>query len=449
MNLSSLGRSGADCPKELIMRASRRLATTFAATVLLAVLTLTLAASSLPTARAEDVGLSTDRLKRINELMQRAIDANEVSGAVTIVARRGRIAHFEAQGLMDREAKTPMRKDAIFRIASMSKPVTGVAILMLMEEGKLRLTDPVSRFIPEFKNTQVAMLKNPAGISAPVSPAGGARRAPEIYTVPANREITIRDLMTHTSGLQSGGAGSAEAARLAPRNTSESLATHVPKLATVPIDFQPGTAWRYSALAGIDTLGRIVEVTSGMTFDRFLQERLFTPIGMKDTTFVPSTDRLPRVVTLYERANGGLNRIDTPSWLNTKTLFSGGGGLWSTAEDYLVFAQMLANGGEVNGHRILSPRTVDLMATNHVGDLYKGTAGNLDGMGFGLTVDVVLDNVAANARKSTGSFGWGGAFGTYYWVDRKEQIAAVMMIQTPYAPLRRDLENAVMQAIID
>ena len=431
------------------MRTSRRVLAMSIAAALLAALTLPLAASSLPTARAEDVGLSTDRLKRIDALMQRAIEAHEISGSVTIVARRGRVAHFEALGLMDREAKTPMRKDAIFRIASMSKPITGVAILMLMEEGSLRLTDPVSRFIPEFKNTQVAMLKNP-GAPAPVPPAAGApRRAPEIYTVPALREITIRDLMTHTSGLQSGGAGSAEASRLVPRNTSETLATYVPKLGAVPLDFQPGTAWRYSALSGIEVLGRIVEVASGMPFDRFLQERLFVPLGMKDTTFVPTPDRSPRIVTLYDREEGSLRRIETPAWLATKTLFSGGGGLWSTAEDYLQFAQMLANGGELNGHRILSPRTVELMSTNHVGDLYKGTTGTVRGTGFGLTVEVMLDNVEANARKSNGSFGWAGAFGTYYWVDRKEQLAAVMMIQTPYSPLRRDFENAVMQAIVD
>ena len=428
------------------MRAVRRVVTPSLAVALFAIVALPLAARSLPSARAEDVGLSTDRLRRINELMQRATDANEITGSVTAVARRGRMAYLEAQGLMDRESKTPMRKDAIFRIASMSKPITGVAILMLMEEGKLRLTDPVSRFIPEFKNTQVAMLKSPA---APPPAPGGPRRAPEIYTVPAQREITIRDLMTHTSGLASGGAGSAEAARIAPRNTADNLAAYVPKLGGAPLDFQPGTAWRYSALAGIEVLGRIVEVASGMTFDRFLQERLFAPLGMKDTTFVPSADRLPRVVTLYERAEGNLRRIDTPGWLTTKTLFSGGGGLWSTAEDYLQFAQMLANGGELNGYRLLSPRTVDLMASNHVGDLFRGTGGNVDGMGFGLTVDVVLDSVAANARKSNGSFGWGGAFGTYYWVDRKEQIVAVMMIQTPYSPLRRDFENAVMQAIIE
>jgi CubicO group peptidase (beta-lactamase class C family) len=430
------------------MTRARRFLTPLMTTAACLALTLSLLASSLPTARAEDVGLSADRLKRITDLMQRAIDAQEISGAVTAVARRGRVAHFEAQGLMDRESNTPMRRDAIFRIASMSKPITGVAILMLMEEGKLRLTDPVSRFVSEFKNTQVAMLKSPAA-SVATAPASGPRRPVEIYTIPANREITIRDLLTHTSGLQSGGAGSAEAGRLAPRDPSETLATHIPKLGAAPLDFQPGTQWRYSALAGIDLLGRVVEVASGMTFDRFLQERLFAPLGMKDTTFVPAGDRMPRVVTLYERADNGLRRIDTPAWLSTKTLFSGGGGLWSTAEDYLQFAQMLANGGELNGRRILSPRTVALMATNHVRDLYRGTGGNIEGMGFGLTVDVVLDHVAANMRKSNGSFGWSGAFGTHYWVDPQEKLVAVMMIQTPHPTLRRDFENAVMQAIVD
>ena len=396
--------------------------------VLLLVLPLGAAVLIPGAAKAEDVGLSSERLKRINQLIQRAIDAKQISGGVTVVARRGRVAHFEAQGLMDIEANTPMRKDAIFRIASMSKPVTGVAIMMLLEEGALRLNDPVSRFIPEFKETKVATETGP---------------------VPADRDITIRDLLTHTSGLQSGGAGSREAAKMSPRSTNSTLAEYIPTLGRVPIDFQPGSEWRYSALAGIETLGRVVEVASGTTFDRFLQERIFTPLGMKDTTFVPSADRMPRVVTLYQRTPEGLRRLDTPAWLATQTLFSGGGGLYSTAEDYLQFAQMLLNGGELGGRRLLSPRTVDLMASNHVGDLYRGTDGRASGTGFGLTVDVVLDNVKANARKSSGSFGWGGAFGTYYWVDRKEQLTAVLMVQTPYNVLRRDFENAVMQAIVD
>jgi CubicO group peptidase (beta-lactamase class C family) len=361
------------------------------------------------------------------------------------VSRRGKIAYFEAQGLMDLESRTPMRKDAVFRIASMTKPVTGVAILMLMEEGQLRLNDPVSRFIPEFKNTRVAMMK-------PQPPPGQGQppRDPEIYTVPADREITIRDLMTHTSGLESGGAGTREGSSIAPRKTNETLAKYIPQLGAVPLDFQPGTQWRYSALAGIETLGRIVEVVSGLTFDRFLEQRIFDPLGMKDTVFYPGDAQTPRVVTLYRRTPKGLDRIETPDWLATKTLFSGGGGLWSTAEDYMQFAQMLVNGGVLNGKRLLSPRTIDLMASNHVTDLYTGAGvQRVQGMGFGLTVEVVLDSIASGRRVSTGSFGWDGAFGTHFWVDRKEQLVGLLMIQEPVGALGRDFENAVMQAIID
>ena len=253
---------------------------------------VSLTAAAVPAGRPEDVGLSAERLERINQVVQRAIEAREISGAVTLVSRRGRIAHFEAQGMMDVEHKTPMRKDAIFRIASMTKPVTGVAILMLVEEGKVRLSDPVSRFIPEFKDTKVAIrARHPA--AAGWCRSGAA--APEIYTVPASRSITVRDLLTHTSGLASGGAGAREASRAAPGRTTDNLAAHVAKLGAAPLDFQPGTRWAYSALAGIDTLGRIVEVASGLTFDEFLRRRLFEPLGMKDTSFVPAPASLPRV----------------------------------------------------------------------------------------------------------------------------------------------------------
>jgi CubicO group peptidase (beta-lactamase class C family) len=414
--------------------------------VAVVLLALSLTAATVPSGKPEDVGFSSERLQRINELMQRYIDSNQISGAVTMVARKGRVAHFEAQGLMDIESKTPMRKDAIFRMASMSKPVTGVAILMLMEEGKLRITDPVSQFIPEFKNIKVAVAKPlPPGTPS----AGPPPREPEIYTVPPEREITIRDLMTHTSGLESGGIGTREAGRIAPRKTSDSLAHYIPQLGAVPLDFQPGTQWRYSPLAGIETLGRIVEVVSGLTFDQFLEQRIFDPLGMKDTAFYPRDDRLPRVVTLYERKDGRLSRTETPGWLATRTLFSGGGGLWSTADDYMQFAQMLVNGGALNGKRLLSPRTVDLMASNHVRDLYSGISQRVQGMGFGLTVEVVLDSVAAGRRESNGSFGWDGAFGTHFWVDRKEQLVGLLMIQEPVPALTRDFENAVMQAIVE
>ena len=306
---------------------------------------------------------------------------------------------------------------AIFPIASMSKPITGVAILMLVEEGKIRLTDPVSRFVPEFKDTKVAILKAGGRTSSPTAP-GQPPRAPEIYTVPAARRRSPSAILTHTSGLASGGAGSREASRVAPRRTTESLATYIPTLGVAPLDFQPGSEWAYSALAGIEVLGRIVEVASGLNFDQFLRQRLFEPLGMKDTAFYPTADRTPRVVTLYERTPSGLGRIDVPGWLATRTLFSGGGGLWSTAEDYLQFAQMLVNGGELNGRRILAPRTVERMASNHVGDSFSssGRTGGREGMGFGLTVEVVLDAVAASDPRSTGSFGWGGAFGTFFRV---------------------------------
>jgi CubicO group peptidase (beta-lactamase class C family) len=255
--------------------------------------------------------------------------------------------------------------------------------------------------------------------------------------------------MTHTAGLGSGGIAGRETSRLAPRSDSDTLATYIPKLGAAPLDFQPGTEWRYSGLDGIDTLGRIVEVASGLTFDQFLKQRIFDPLGMKDTTFVPQTAQMPRAATVYRRAQAGgdLVRQDNPSFFPSKMYFSGGAGLWSTPEDYLQFAQMLVNGGQLNGKRLLSPRTVELMGSNHVGDLYSRTR---PGMGFGLTVEVVMDPIAANRRQSDGSFGWDGAYGTHFWVDRKEQIAGILLIQQALqAQLNRDFENAVMQAIVD
>ena len=436
--------------------------------VAVALIALPLSLAAIPTAKPEDVGMSSERIARVTQVMQNYIDSHQITGAVSIVARRGKVAYFESAGLMDLEHKTPMRKDAIFRMASMSKPVTGVAIMMLVEEGKVRLTDPVSRFIPEFKNLKVAVVNGaPARAAQPrvfqqgsgTEPvpsserrAGRGRGAPppDIEEVPAIREITVRDLLTHTSGLESSGVGNREASRRAPRKTTETLATYVPQLGQGPLDFQPGTQWSYSLLSGMETLGRIVEIASGQTFDVFLKQRLFDPLGMKDTGFVVPDEKLPRLVTLYQRTeNGGFEKEGTPDWLNTKTLFSGGGGLYSTADDYLQFASMLVNDGELNGRRYLSPRTVDLMASNHVGDLYHGTTGTTKGMGWGLSVEVTLDPVVANRRVSAGSFGWDGAFGTHFWVDRKEKLVGVMLIQETGGQMTRDFENAVMQAIVD
>jgi CubicO group peptidase (beta-lactamase class C family) len=413
-------------------------------------LVVALRGAGVPTAaKAEEVGFSSERLQRIAPVIQRYVDEHRVAGAVTLVARRGRIAHFEAQGFMDLESKVPMRKDAIFRIASMSKPVTGVAIMMLAEEGKLRLSDPASRFIPELKDLKVAVIK--PGYVPPPRVAGQPPPVPDYYTVPANREITVRDLLTHTSGLESGTLGNRVGDRLAPRDVSKTLGDWVPKLAAVPLDFQPGSQWTYSLLAGMDTLARIVEIASGLPYDRFLKQRVFDPLGMKDTGFFVPDDKASRVAAVYNATPRGIERGETPQWLATRTFFSGGGGLWSTAEDYAQFAEMLANGGEGNGHRLLGRRTVELMATNQVGDLYSGAGAGqrVQGMGFGLSMEVVLDAARANRWTSNGSFGWDGAFGTHFWVDPKEKLVGVLMVQTPGTGITRDFETSVMQAIID
>jgi CubicO group peptidase (beta-lactamase class C family) len=262
--------------------------------------------------------------------------------------------------------------------------------------------------------------------------------------VPAAREITISDLLTHTSGLVSGGISATEAAKM-PRKPSDALADYIPRLAAVPLAFQPGSRWTYSPGAGFDTLGRIVEVVSGQTFDAFLRERIFEPLGMKDTFFYPPDDRLPRVATIYQRTQEGLQKAPdqrvTPS-----RYFSGGGGLMSTAEDYLQFGQMLVNGGQLNGKRLLSPTTVELMSSVHVKDTFPGRP---PGRSWGLSVQVISDPVAAAMRVSPGSFGWDGAFGTHFWVDPKEKIVGLLMVQTSNRDTDRDFENAVMQAIVE
>ena len=342
-------------------------------------LTLMGAEGDVPRASPQEVGLSAERLERIGGVLQRAMDADTISGAVTLVARRGKIAHFEAHGLMDIEGSRPMALDTIFPIASMTKPVTGVAVMMLVEEGLVRLTDPVSKFIPALADPQMAVWTGDR-------PPRGAD-APEPYTIPAATEITIRHLMTHTSGLGSGGAGTRGTQRVAPRDTSGTVGDWARLLGDAPLDFHPGTHWAYSGLAGIDMLGRVVEVASGLSFDEFLHQRIFEPLGMHDTAFFPAKANADRVVTLYRRSENGLRRVDVPGWVDTRTFFSGGGGLWSTAEDYLQFAQMLLNKGELNGTRLLGSRTVELMASNHVDDLYAEagtTGGRLGGRGVRL-----------------------------------------------------------------
>jgi CubicO group peptidase (beta-lactamase class C family) len=410
--------------------------------VLLIAITIVVSTTNLPaqTAKPEEVGLSSERLKRIHDLIERRIETRDISGAVTLVARKGKVAHLEAQGLMDIETNKPMAKDAIFRIASMTKPVVGVAILMMIEEGKVRLSDPVSRFIPEFKELKVAVAQPGQG------QAGGRGAAPEprFYTVPAEREITIRDLLTHTSGLVSGGISASEAAKI-QRKPGDTLADYLPRLGQVPLAFQPGSRWTYSPGAGFDTLGRVVEIVSGQNLDQFLRQRIFEPLGMKDTFFNISDAQRSRAATMYQRTTNGLQKSPNQPGAST-TYFSGGGGLSSTADDYAKFAQMLVNGGQLNGKRLLSPRTVELMGSPYAPDTLPGRA---RGEGWGLSVRVITDAVARNTLLSNGSFGWQGAFGTHFWVDPKEKLVGLLMVQTSNQEMIRDFESAVLQSIVE
>jgi CubicO group peptidase (beta-lactamase class C family) len=404
-------------------------------------------AGPLPTAKPEEVGISTERLQRIREAVMRRVDAKELAGAVTLVARKGKVVHFEAHGVMDLETKKPMARETLFRLASSSKPVTAAAILILMEEGKLKLTDPVSKYIPEFRNPRVMMEAE----RAPAPMGDRPNPMPKRYTVPAEREITIVDLLTHTSGLASGGAANAEAlALMKERKPADTLGDFIPRLGGLPLDFQPGTRWRYSGGAGFDTLGRIAEIVSGMTFDQFLRVKLFEPLGMNDTHFNVPEEKQSRLATIYNRTERGLAKPESPRRIGGPVYFSGAGGLSSTVGDYFQFAQMLCNGGKWNGRQILSPLTVELMLSNNVGDLFLGQIGRPEkGMGFGLGGEVVLNAAEARMRKPNGSYGWGGAFGTYWWVNREEQMVAIFFVQTPGRVQQYDFDNAVSQAVVE
>ena len=394
-----------------------------------------LAAASLPTCKPEEVGLSTERLQRIHAMVQRHIDAGDVTGAVVLVARKGQIAYLEAQGTMDLETKKPMTRDTMFRMASMTKPVIGTSIMMMLEEGKLTLGDPVSKYIPEFKGMKVGVLEESG--HNPGDP-------PKFYTVPAQRDITIKDLLTHTSGLSSGPMGQSEVAKIR-RKPNETLADYIPRLGSTPLEFQPGARWMYSPSDGFDVLARIVEITSGMPLDRFLRQRIFDPLDMPEIRHYPTDEQMARLATAYRKTDKGLEKVENSLSMSSKVYFAGGGGLVSTIDDYSHFAQMLANGGELNGKRLLSPRTVKLMSSVHIPYTLPGRT---LGEGFGLSVRVMQDAIAGNHRVSDGSFGWSGAYGTHFWVDPKEEIIAVMMIQTPIREMRPEFENAVMQAIV-
>jgi CubicO group peptidase (beta-lactamase class C family) len=411
-----------------------RLKSIAVACALLTVLTVGTLAES-PTAKPEDVGLSAQRLTRITQMLGRRIAAGDLAGAVTVVARRGKVAHHVTQGVMDLESKRPMANDTMFRIASMTKPIMGVSVMMLVEEGALRLNDPVSKYLPSFKGMKVAVAQ-PAG-------RGGE---PQFYTVPAQREITIKDLLTHVSGLGSGPMSNSTLDKVA-RKDGETLADYIPRLGGTTLEFQPGSRWSYSPGAGFETLGRIVEIASGQPLDRFVRSRIFDPLGMKDIGFWPSESQWTHVATVYQRSASGLTRtVPANDTMSRNVYFRGSGGLYSTAIDYVPFGMMLAGGGQLNGTRLLSRKTVEMLRAAHVPDTLPGRPA---GEGYGLSVRVVTNHAARNTMLSDGTFGWTGAQGTHFFVDPKEELVGVLMVQTSNQEIIRDFEDLVEQSIAD
>ena len=394
---------------------------------------------------AEEVGMSTQRLERINAAMQRHIEAGTIQGAVTGVARRGKLVHFETHGLMSVPNNRPMQDDSLFIMMSFTKPVLGVSAMMLVEEGLIRPTDPISKWIPEFAEMQVAVLRDP--VDENISPTSiDPRNLPAHRLVPAAREITVHDILTHTSGLASGGLGTVlSAASIGGLDNRESLAKNVPEYGNVILDFQPGSRWQYSAATALDVIARIIEIESGMPFDEFVKQRIFEPLGMNNTFWnVPEEyqGRLIEVVGADTAPPGRAVLYDT----SHSSYFSGSYGLKSTAGDYLRFEQMLVNGGELFGSRQLSPRTVRMMSSNQTKDLFSSIR---EGQGFGYTVATSENPIVANQRRTQGAFGWGGALGTRSWSDPEEELTAVIMLQQPVPEVQSDFENAVQQAIID
>jgi CubicO group peptidase (beta-lactamase class C family) len=414
---------------------------------LLLVAAMTCIAQELPTAKPESVGMSSERLARIDTVMQRHMAAGNIANAVTLVMRDGKMVQYKAYGPMDPVKGIALRTDGLFYMVSSSKPITAVAVLMMVEEGLVRLDDPVSRFIPEFKGQRVAVGKPGVPLPPPLPPgAAPSGPRPEADYVPASRDITVRDLLTHTSGLNSGGLGTLVSTDI-QRKPTDKLADFVPQLGKVALDFQPGTRWSYSAGSGFEVLSRIVEIASGKPYDVFLKERIFVPLGMIDTGFVVAADKQSRMLPFLRRNPQGQWAANPPPPITSDVYFSGATGLISTARDYARFEQMLLNGGELDGKRLLAPRTVELMRTNQAGDLYHGMRGNESGMGYGLGVSVTLDETRAVWPRSNGSAGWYGAFGTLTWNDPREGIVGVLMIQQPNTQVQSDFGNAVMQSI--
>ena len=406
--------------------------------------------------KPEEVGLSSSRLGRITDHLQRYIDAGKLAGTLTLVARRGKIAYLEPQGHLEIERKRPVTQDAIFRIYSMTKPIVSVGLMMLWEQGRLQLDDPVGKFIPSWRDQRVFV--------------GGNH--PAWKTTAVERPVTVRDLLSHTSGLTYGfmertnvdaayrklGIGDRTRKSYTARDMVE-------ELAALPLEFSPGTRWNYSLAT--DVVGHLIELISGQRLDAYLREHIFQPLGMADTSFVVTEAQSKRFAANYQRqADNSLKLIDDPagSIYRDCTFFSGGGGLVSTAHDYFRFASMMLNRGELDGIRLLGRKTVELMTMNHLPDgqdltnlaqpgMFTETA--YAGVGFGLGFSVMQSPARAQIAGTPGEFAWGGAAGTAFWIDPGEQMIVVFMTQImqmglpePY-PLRRELRTLAYSAIIE
>ena len=401
--------------------------------------------SALPTASPESVGMSSERLERIGAVMQRYIDDDLVPGTVTVVARKGKIVHLEARGYRDVENQQPMTTDTIFRIASMTKPIASVALMMLHEQGHFQLNDPISKWLPEFSEMQVAIASE------------GERVGTPYRLVPAVRPITVRHVLTHTAGFANSYRGLTQGAYLkisGKQSPDETSADFVRRLAALPLNFQPGDKWEYSRATCV--VGRLVEEMSGLTLDEFIQQNICEPLGMTDTLFYLPESKLDRFSAQYTPdENGKIKLVDAPTVdsrfvKEPHVYFMGSGGLMSTISDYLRFHQMMLNGGELDGVRILGRKTVELMTSNHTGDLEIWLRGS--GAGFGLGYSVLTDMGEAASTSSVGTFGWGGAYCTYFWVDPQEELIGIVMTQVrPYTHLniRQDFNVLVNQAIVD
>lgn len=405
--------------------------------------------------KPEELGFSSSRLAAISPYFQSYVDNGKLAGFSTLVSRHGEIAHFECVGQRDRERGLPLQEDTIFRIYSMTKPITSLALMMLYEEGHFQLNHPVSRYIPEFKRLRVWH--------------GGTKEAFE--TVECAREMTIRDLLTHTSGLTYGfmyahpidamyrdaGIGGAATAGM-------TLKDMVTKLADIPLLFSPGEHWNYSV--STDVCGYLVEVLSGLPLDEFFQSRIFGPLGMVDTAFFVPKEKLGRFATNYfkDPKSGKQGVMDvgdeTSTYARQPEFLSGGGGLVSTMIDYWRFCQMLLNGGEFNGARLVSRKTIEFMIMNHLpgGQNMKQMTTSAfselaaDGAGFGLGFAVTLDPAEAMATGSAGNFSWGGAASTYFWIDPEENLISILLTQlypSSTYPLRPQLQQLVYGALVD